>query len=468
MTGHADNTAFFDFGQPIQVTTVAGLRATSVQPCTASWDEVFGTVHPAASKDTAPAIIPATFDADTLLWTKAGRPNKSGATGCTAVLVDFDGCPDGTYTIESGDLEEALNRLGLAGTYWSTWSATEVRPRWRVALPLVAPVKPSAQERVWTAVARALVGQLRAVVKGGEKLDADWAARHATQLAILPCAPTAACKATPHKTYPWGGLVPHPVHVDGKPVSLEEVDRAKNADHYGRRLAFVARARAREGSTTGCNKPPVPYKGSAEAPEAPVGLAAWRADRTATLTLTAGLDAVEHARRHGLGARPGGRGSALAAGCFHLYRCGAPVPAIRAWAEAALTATGGRAVGDTLLKDLAGQVRDFAGRAEAPHVKAWCAMARAALDAADPKFAPRPHQVEAAATFLNLLARAEHLRRDGGGQVSFSEVALVVGMPTAAVVCWRRTLQDANLLDQFGSGRTTHYRLLVGVTNHAA
>ena len=462
-------TVPFDFAQPVQVTALAGIRATTVEPCTAPWDEVFGTVRQAPSKDAAPTIIPATFRAESVLWTRSGRPRKDHAESCTAIVVDFDGfhCPadfdpmepvashPDYYTIESGDVEDALCRLGLAGTYWSTWSSRADAPRWRVAVPLAHPILPRAQEGVWRAVARAIVGQLRETVH--PKVDADWAARGATQPAILPVrpAPGDEDRAASHRASPWGMVVPSPVHVDGCAVVPDEVERAANSVHYGRRLAFVTAARARRGAT-GEHPAPRPYTGACDAPGAAETVSAWRADRTVATTLTAGLDAVARVRRDGLGARPGGRGSVIAAACFHLFRCGESVAGIRAWGDDALAATGGRTPAANLVRDLYAQVRDFARREGA--TVAWAASARAALaDAA--AHAPREHQVDAATRFCTILARAEHLRREGGGQLAFDQIALVVGMPTAAVVAWRRRLQEVGMIDQWGESRSTHYRI---------
>jgi hypothetical protein len=464
-------TPLFDFGQPVQVTAMVGLRSTTVEPCTAPWDEVFGTVRTAATKDGAPSVIPATFRAESVLWTRSGRPRKDQAEACTAIIIDLDGfkCPSDFdpmepvsahpdyYTIESGDIEDALCRLGLAGTYWSTWSSRADAPRWRIAVPLSHPVVPKAQERVWRAVAQAIIDQLRDAVH--PKVNADWAARGATQPAILPVRPAPGPqgegRAASHRTSPWGMVVPSPVHVDGCAVVPEEVERAANSVHYGRRLAFVQAARTGR-AATGDHPAPRPYTGVCDAPGAAETVSAWRADRTATLTLTAGLDALARVRRDGLGARPGGRGSVIAAACFHLFRCGEPVAGIRSWGDAALAATGGRTPAANLVRDLESQVRDFARREGA--TVAWAASARAAL-AEGAAHAPREHQVDAATRYCTILARAEHLRRVGGGQLAFDQIALVVGMPTAAVVAWRRRLQEVGMLDQWGESRSTHYRI---------
>ena len=443
MNDNRSVTPLFDFNQPLQLTAViGGLRGTA-EPFTESWAEVF-KVREAASKAKAPAVIPATFTAESLVWTKSGRPKKDQAESCTALFFDFDECE-----LEEGDVEDALNKLGLAGTFWSTWKATVTNPRWRIAIPLAHPILPAAQEKVWKAVARALQEIL--------EVDLDWAARHVTQPAILPCHPKPEDMqaAGEHKTDRWGWVKPNIIHVDGRPVVPEEVERAKSSMHYGRKLSFI-QAR-RDGAR--CRKPPrvpTPYQGSSDAPGAAETVAAWRANRSATFGLTTGLDAVERVRRQGLGARPGGRGSVIAAGCFHLYRCGASVDEIRTWGMAALTATGGRDPAANLLKDVQEQVRDFTTRAKHSASAEWLTSAHAVL-----RDTPGLHdnQREALALFVTIISRAKHLQREGGGQMDWAAVSHVVGMPTTNVVSWRKTLENNGLLSNWGSGRSTHYAI---------
>lgn len=473
-------TPLFDFSQPVQVTTLAGLTARTVAGCTAPWDDVFGTVHQARSKIDAPCIIPGTFR-PTVDWTR-GRASNPGSgfdavmprpqvrcmESVTAILIDLD-----RGDLTGGTIEEALTALGLAGTYWSTWSSTVVSPRWRIAIPLSHPYVVRDHRQVWTRVAVAVRGQLRLLTLD-DTVDVDWSGRSASQPSILPCRPVAGTEsaAASDVKYPWGCVVPNPVHVDGHPVVPSDATAADGAAHYANALRYVARSGRggdRRSAAVRAQAMPPAWTPSADGPGAASTVAAWRTDERHAPSLTDGLDACERVQRDGLGASKGGRGAVLRAGCFHLHRCGRTHREIQEWAMAVVERTPGQP--GNLVDDLMAQVRYFERRQSDPATVAWVRAARDALSsttgdrvAAGRRGSMPAHHAAAADRFVRILAHADHLRSSGAGQLSFAQLALVLGMPAVAghshpaVVAWRQVLIEAGLLHRDGVRRDTRYR----------
>ena len=139
-----------------------------------------------------------------------------------------------------------------------------------------------------------------------------------------------------------------------------------------------------------------------------------------------------------------------------MYRCGFPIAAITAWGQDALARTGGRDPAANLTRDLSEQVRDFAKRAAEPKASAWAVAAHGVL-----RDTPglQECQADALARFIIIIARSKHLMREGGGQLSFADISILLGMPTTNVVSWRLTLESSGLLNRWGSDRSTHYAL---------
>lgn len=479
-------TPLFDTSQPVQVTTLAGLTARTVAGCTAPWGEVFGVVHQARSKVDAPCIIPGTFR-PSVDWTR-GRASNPGSgfdavmprpqvrcmDSVTAILIDLD-----RGDVTGGTIEEALTSLGLAGTYWSTWSSTVVGPRWRITIPLANPYVPRDHRQVWSRVAVAVRGQLRLSTLD-DTIDVDWSGRSASQPSILPCRPVAGTEsaAASAAKYPWGCVVPNPVHVDGHPVVPSDATAADGAAHYANALRYVARsgrggdrrsaaARARQGVA---GRSPA-WTPSADGPGAASTVAAWRTDERYASSLPDGLDACERVRRDGLGAAKGGRGAVLRAGCFHLHRCGWTHREIQDWAMDVVERTPGQP--GNLVDDLMAQVRYFERRQSDPATVAWTRAALGAISSTQDRGrgAMPAHHTGTADRFVRILAHADHIRcpagapagASGAGQLSFAQLALVLGMPAVAghshpaIIAWRQVLIEAGLLHRDGVRRDTRY-----------
>ena len=506
----------FDVRQPLEVVTMPGVAATGDELafCSAPWGDVFFKVHvlARAAKNDAPAIIAATFKLgpdgkpikpsmtkgvelsaeDAWVDPRPGqpwagfkkdelpRPHVKHLVSVTAITMDFD-----EGNLFENQIREALGGLGIAGTYWQTWSSTVIKRRWRLALPLVRPYAytKDGHEKVWSRVANLVLNQLKLVTLN-DKLTTDWAMKTVVQPAILPCrpAPEDEQKAANRKNKPWGGVVPEVFHSDGVAIDPAEAAKAESSKHYANGLAFKARTGrdwggARRGPASGVPKgqgPAKPYEGSPDAPEAAEAVAAWRADERTAVGLTDGLDALQRLRRDGVGARKGGRGAALRAGCWHMHRCGLTSKEIQSWGLAALEATGGQVVDNTLLKDLDTQVRYFAKKEGAadPWLRAAAdAMTVERIDPATGKprrTVAREHAV-AAGRYLRILAHADHLDTPEGGKLNFAVLSKVLGMPapsrdkaSPAVIAWRHALIEAGLLSKAGERQQTRYRRLSG------
>jgi hypothetical protein len=480
--------------------------------CTAPWEDVFFKVHvlARAAKNDAPAIIAATFklgpdgkplkpsmtkgvelsDEDAWVDPRPGqtftafkrealpRPHTKHLVSVTAITMDFD-----EGSLFENQIREALEGLGIAGTFWQTWSSTVIKRRWRLALPLVRPYAytKDGHEKVWSRVANLVLNQLRLVTLN-PKLTTDWAMKTVVQPAILPCrpAPEDEAKASNLKNKPWGGVVPEVFHVDGQAIDPAEAAKAESSRHYANGLAFKNRTgRNWGGSQKGHDghraQPAKPYQGSPDAPGAAEAVAAWRVNERTAVDLTTGLDALQRLRRDGVGARKGGRGAALRAGCWHMHRCGFTSKEIQSWGMAALEATGGPAVDNTLIKDLDAQVRFFLRKEDA--VQDWFGAAATALtvERIDPAtgksrgldrlMLPQVH-ARTAAHFLRILAFADHLDTPEGGKLNFAVLSKVLGMPaekdkaSPAVIAWRHALIEAKLLSKAGQRQQTRYRRL--------
>jgi hypothetical protein len=479
-------TPLFDFGHPVQVTTLAGITCTGreVDHCSAPWDEVFGTVREARTKTEAHSVVCATYRPGPVRWAGGGRPGSGGSVprpssraidSVTALVYDFDTQDWGS--VDGSAIEGALMQLGLAGTFWSTWSSTVVRPRWRLAIPLSHPITPAAYREIWPRVGGAVADEIHALMllDPEQRVSIDLAAGGIGQPAILPVRPPAGgeTKAMSRAAYPWGGVVPAPVHVDGVAVVPEQAQAATSATHYTNSLRFVQRTGrgwggARKGVTSARGAPivPAPYVGVPDAPDAAQTAATWAADERTAVALTAGMDAVARVRRDGLGRVR--HGSVLRAACWHQYRCGILADEISRWGSEALAATPG--VSSSTVRELVRQVEYFRRKQDAALTDPWTDRAVTAIltprvdpETGKPRPVPTPEQQTAVAQVVLILACASHLDPEGGGSLSWAQIALVVGMPAvagvdrthAAVVAWRSALVEAGLLSRSGERQAT-------------
>ena len=419
-------TPLFDFGHPVQVTTLAGITCTGreVDHCSAPWDEVFGTVREARSKTEAHSVVCATYRPPSggapVRWCpgsagRAGsgrspaapRPSSRSIDSVTAIVYDFDDQDWGS--VDGSAVEGALMQLGLAGTFWSTWSSTVIRPRWRVAIPLSHPITPAAYREIWPRVGGAIADEIHALMllDPEQRVSIDLAAGGIGQPAILPVRPpadgaamraAAPTRRAVTRRRPWGGVVPAPVHVDGVAVVPEQAQAATSATHYTNSLRFVQRTGrgwggARRGPEGARGGPivPAPYVGVPDAPDAAQTVATWAADERTAVALTAGMDAVARVRRDGLGRVR--HGSVLRAACWHQYRCGILADEISRWGSDALAATPG--VSSSTVRELVRQVEYFRRRQDAALADPWTDRAVAAIIAprVDPEGLPTARAV---------------------------------------------------------------------------
>jgi hypothetical protein len=144
---------------------------------------------------------------------------------------------------------------------------------------------------------------------------------------------------------------------------------------------------------------------------------------------------------------------------------------MQAWGMAALEATGGPAVDNTLIKDLDTQVRFFSKKEGSvdPWLRAAAdAMTVGRIDPATgkPRRTVAREHTTAAERFLRILAHAEHLDSEFGGKLNFAVLSKVLGMPaekdkaSPAVIAWRHALIEAKLLSKSGDRQQTRYRRL--------
>ncbi len=102
--------------------------------------------------------------------------SKENVEALSAIVLDFDNTDDGQLKLP--EFIEQLKQLGIIYLYYTTWSHTEVRHRWRLILPFAKAVEPN----FW------LEAHARIIILLGDPVGLDKAAsKGVSRMWIMPC-----------------------------------------------------------------------------------------------------------------------------------------------------------------------------------------------------------------------------------------------------------------------------------------